>query len=450
MDANHREAYERACQDGVKLVELQFVDIFGTVKSVTIPIEQLEEVLEHGQSFDGSSIEGFARVQESDLILRPDTTTYAPLPWRPAQQAECRFVCDVESPDGAPHASSPRTILQKVIREAGEMGFNYCVGTEQEFELYSREVLERPELLEKTKEGFLNYYFDFTSGSGTDVRREIILALEKMGMKVEASHHEVAPKQHEIGIRYADALRHADDAITLRYVVKSIAMQQGFHATFMPKTRHGVNGVGMHTNQSLLDKNTGKNIFVDKSDRFGLSKTAYHFLAGQLRHIRSITAVTNALVNSYKRIVPGYEAPCYVSWGRMNRSALIRVPGVSAGKEASTRLELRSPDPACNPYLSFALLLAAGLDGIRRELTPPPHSENNVFHADNEAEARETLGTLPATLGEAIEEMERSDFVREVLGEHTFRYYIAGKKAEWDEFRTAVTDWEIRKYFKFY
>ena len=449
MDATHREAYDRACQDGVKLVELQFVDIFGTVKSVTIPIEQLDDVLEHGQSFDGSSIEGFARIQESDLVLRPDTTTYAPLPWRPSEQTESRFICDVESPEGQEHASSPRTILRRVLGEAEEMGYTYCVGTEQEFELYSREVLENPELLEKTKEGYLNYYFDFTSGSGTEVRREIILALEKMGMKVEASHHEVAPKQHEIGIRYADALRHADDAITLRYVVKTVAAQMGFHATFMPKTRHGVNGVGMHTNQSLLDKKTGKNLFVDKGDALGLSKLARHFLAGQLHHIRSVTAVTNALVNSYKRIVPGYEAPCYVSWGRRNRSALIRVPGVSAGKESGTRLELRSPDPSCNPYLSFALLLAAGLDGIRRELPAPPHSESNIFHDDDE-ETLKSLETLPATLGEAIEEMEKSDFVREVLGEHTFRYYIAGKKAEWDEFRTAVTDWEIRRYFKFY
>lgn len=449
--SNHSDVQERARNDGVKLVELQFVDIFGAVKSTTIPVERLEDALVHGQNFDGSSIEGFARIQESDLVLRPDPDTYALLPWRPAQQAECRFICDVEKTDGSPCESSPRHILKRILREAEEMGFIYCVGTEQEFELFPREFLEKPELLEKTKEGFLNYYFDFTSGSGTDVRREMILALEKMGMQVEMSHHEVAPKQHEIDIRYAEALRHADDAITLRYVIKAVATQHGFHATFMPKTRQGVNGVGMHTNQSLLDCETKKNIFYEESDRFGLSRNAYHFLAGQLKHIRSISAVTNPLVNSYKRIVPGFEAPCYVSWGRMNRSALIRVPGVSPARKEATRLELRSPDPACNPYLSFALLLAAGLEGVREKLEPPPHSQENVFEATVRASGSEDrLGTLPATLAEALGEFEKSKLALRTLGEHAFHYFIAGKRVECDEFRMAVTDWEIRKYFKFY
>ncbi|MFH1549123.1 MAG: type I glutamate--ammonia ligase [Planctomycetota bacterium] len=443
---------ERARNDGVKLVELQFVDIFGAVKSTTIPIERLEETLAYGQAFDGSSIEGFARIQESDLVLRLDPATYAVLPWRPRSAgAECRIICDVETPGGKPYESSPRHILRKMLQRAEDMGFVYCVGTEQEFELFPREFLDKPELLEKTKEGFLNYYFDFTSGSGMDVRRDMILALEKMGMQVEMSHHEVAPKQHEIDIRYADAMRHADDAITLRYVVKAVAQQSGFHATFMPKTRQGVNGVGMHTNQSLLDRETGKNAFVDSSDTFGLSQTAYRFLAGQLKHIRSLSAITNPLVNSYKRIVPGYEAPCYVSWGRMNRSALIRVPGVQPGKEERTRLELRSPDPACNPYLSFALLLAAGLEGIEEGLSPIKPCEENVFEATLQtADPENNVETLPTTLGEAIAEFERSELARKVLGEHAFHHYITGKKAEWNEFRSAVTDWEIRKYFKFH
>lgn len=435
--------------DGVSLVELQFVDIFGTVKSITIPTCRLEDVFSHGTTFDGSSIEGYARIQESDLVLVPDPATYALLPWRPREHAECRFICDVTTPAGEAYQAAPRHILRKVLAEAEEMGFTYCVGTEQEFDLFPREVLDHPELLEKTKEGFLNYYFDFTSGSGEAVRREIILVLQEMGIAVEASHHEVAPKQHEIDIRYADALRHADDAVTLRYVVKAVAARLGFHATFMPKTREGVNGVGMHTNQSLLHRETGQNAFFDLNDDYGLSAIARQFIAGQLRRIREICAVTNPLVNSYKRIIPGYEAPCYIAWGRMNRSALIRVPGVPKGKVESTRLELRSPDPSCNPYLSFALLLAAGLEGMREKLAPPPPVEEDIFQSELVRRPSEDA-SLPTTLGHALEAFERSDLARRVLGEHVFHYYLAGKRGEWDEFRAAVTDWELRKYLKLY
>lgn len=433
---------KKAEEDKVKFVNLMFTDILGGIKSVTITVEHLEESLYNGTWFDGSSIEGFARIHESDMILKPDPATYAVIPWRPKEKAEARFMADVYTPEGKPFEGDPRYILKRATDEASKMGFTYYTGPELEFFLFKKE------------DGRINPvphdvggYFDYSARDmASDVRRDITFALEALGMQVEMSHHEVAPGQHEIDCKYSDALRSADNAITLKHTVKEISQSHELYATFMPKPIFGENGSGMHVHQSLFSG--GKNAFFNKDDKYKLSDTAYSFIAGQLEHVREMSAILAPTVNSYKRLVPGYEAPVYICWGQRNRSALIRVPRYSPGREQSTRCELRCPDPSCNPYLAFAVMLQAGLDGIRRGLKAPKPVEEDVYEFDDRKLKELYINTLPASLGEATVELEKSRLMKEVLGKHTFERYIEAKKIEFDEFRINVTDWEIKKYLE--
>jgi len=436
------EVLKKAKADGVKFVNLVFTDILGGVKNVTITIEHLEDSLDHGTWFDGSSIEGFARIHESDMILVPDPNTYAVIPWRPNEKAECRFIADVMTPEGKPFEGDPRAILKKTVARAADMGYTYYTGPELEFFLF------------KTDNGAISPvphdvggYFDYSAlDQASDVRRDITFALEELGMDVEMSHHEVAPGQHEIDCRYAEAVTSADNAITLKHAVKSVAQAHDLYATFMPKPIFGENGSGMHVHQSLFKGS--KNAFFDDNDDMKLSKTAKSFIAGELEHVRSMSAVLASTVNSYKRLVPGYEAPVYICWGQKNRSALVRVPRYAKGREKSVRCEVRCPDPGGNPYLQFAVMLAAGLDGVKRKLTPPEPVEDDVYEFDADKLKELYIDTLPASLGEAISEMESSTFMKETLGAHTYGKYIEAKKMEWDEYRLAVTDWEIGKYLE--
>lgn len=438
----NKKALDKAEEDGVKFVQLQFTDIHGNIKSVTIPVHKLAESLEKGTWFDGSSIEGFTRIAESDMFLKPDPETYALLPWEDAKIA--RFICDVYTPDGKPFEGDPRRILKRSLKEAEELGYEYNVGPELEFFLFKpREAGEIP--VPHDAAG----YFDFSPRDlAEDVRREVILALEAMGMEVEMSHHEVAPGQHEIDFKYGPALKQADRAITFKYVVKSIASRHGVYATFMPKPLFGQNGSGMHVHQSLFDMKTGKNAFFDPNDSYKLSKIAKSFVAGQLRHVKAMSAVVAPRVNSYKRLVPGYEAPVYICWAQINRSALIRIPRYSPGREQATRAELRCPDPSCNPYLAFAVMLKSGLDGVKQKLEPPKPVEEDVYEFDEARLEMHKIDTLPASLGEAIEALKKDKLVQEALGSHTYPVYIAAKKAEFDEFRIQVTRWELDKYFE--
>ncbi len=432
---------ERARADGVQFIDLQFTDLFGTLKTVTIPIGRLEDSLRMGTWFDGSSVQGFARIHESDMILRPDPSTYQVIPWRPRQVAEARLICDVYRPDGQPFEGDPRHILRRALQRARGMGFIYNVGPELEFFLLEqdgREVCHIPH----DPAG----YFDLgPRDRATDVRRDISVALNALGLEVEMGHHECAPGQHEIDIRYSEALSAADQALTLKYAVKSVSFAHGLHATFMPKPFVGVNGSGMHVHQSLFDQE-GRNTFFDPDDPYHLSATARHFVAGQLYHARAMAAVLSPTVNSYKRLVPGYEAPVYICWGRINRSALVRIPSYAPGREQSVRVELRCPDPSCNPYLAFAVMLHAGLDGIEQKLEPPAPVEEDVYHFDDNRLAELAIGTLPGSLGEALSEMETSLLLRRALGEHAFSYYLRAKRQEWDEYRIHVTDWEVSRY----
>ncbi len=441
------DVLESVGRDDVKFINLQFTDILGGIKSVSITVEQLEESLEKGTWFDGSSIEGFARIHESDMVLKPDPSTYAILPWRPRERAVARMFADVYTPSGKPFEGDPRYILKRAIERAHKMGFEYYTGPELEFFL-----------LKKNEEGNgsmrpvphdVGGYFDYSATDlASDVRRDIIFALEALGMKVEMSHHEVAPGQHEIDVRYSNALRSADNAITFKHTVKAIAAMHDLYATFMPKPIFGINGSGMHVHQSLFKLDSKKNAFFDEKDRYKLSKVAYSFIAGQLEHARELSAIVAPTVNSYKRLVPGYEAPVYICWGQINRSALIRVPRYSAGREQSTRAELRCPDPSCNPYLAFAVMLHAGLDGIARKLTPPAPVEEDVYEFDSAKLKELYINTLPASLGEALEEMEKSKLMKEALGKHTYGRYLEAKRMEYDEYRIQVTDWEIKRYLE--
>jgi glutamine synthetase len=443
MEEQIQALLERVHADGVEFVNLQFSDIFGTLKSATIPVGRLRDSLLQGTWFDGSSIQGFARICESDMLLRPDPATYSLVPWRPRQPAEARLICDIYRPDGQPFEGDPRYILKRALARAREMGWIYNVGPELEFFLLEREG-NHVALSPHDPAG----YFDLgPRDRALDVRREITRALETMGLEVEMAHHEGAPGQHEIDIRYSEALSAADQALTVRYAVKSVAHQCGLHATFMPKPFFGVNGSGMHTHQSLFDLE-GRNVFFSPDDPYYLSPLARHFIAGQLFHARAMCAVLSPTVNSYKRLTPGYEAPVYICWGQINRSALIRVPSYSPGREQSVRVELRCPDPSCNPYLAFAVMLHAGLDGIERGLEPPEPVEENVYGFDDVRLAERSIGVLPGSLGEALKEMERSPLMRKALGEHAFSYYLLAKAKEWDAFRIAVTDWEVQRYLE--
>jgi len=442
-DARELVVMDRVRADGVQFISLQFTDIFGTLKSVTIPVGRLQDCLTLGTWFDGSSIQGFARICESDMLLRPDPSTYCVVPWRPREPGEARMICDISRPDGQPFEGDPRFILKRALQRAQEMGFVYNVGPELEFFLLERDgnqVVPSPH----DPAG----YFDLgPRDRALDVRREITFALEAMGLEVEMAHHECAPGQHEIDIRYGEALSAADQALTLRYAVKSVAHQCGLHATFMPKPFFGVNGSGMHTHQSLFDLD-GRNVFFDPNDAYYLSALARSFVAGQLEHARAMTAVLSPTVNSYKRLTPGFEAPVYVCWGQINRSALIRIPRYSPGRERSVRAELRCPDPSCNPYLAFAVMLHAGLDGIERDLEPPDPVDEDVYGFDDALLAKHSIGVLPGSLGEALKEMECSPLMRQALGEHAFNYYLQAKGKEWDAFRLYVTDWERERYLE--
>jgi len=439
------ELLERVKADDVKFVSLQFTDIVGTIKNVTIPVGRLEEALEKGIWFDGSSIEGFARIYESDMVLMPDANTYRLLPWEPQARKVARIICDVHRPDGEPFEGDPRHILKQAIEAAKGKGYLYNTGPELEFFLFKRDG--EPQIRPVPHD--VGSYFDFSPRDlASQVRGDITLALESMGMEVEMEHHEVATGQHEIDIRYADALTSADNAMTLRYTVKAVSQAFGLYATFMPKPIFGINGSGMHTHQSLYKTSDGESAFFDPSDRYKLSRTAYAFLAGQIEHARALAAIVAPTVNSYKRLTPGYEAPVYICWGQINRSALIRIPRYSPGREQSTRLELRCPDPSCNPYLAFAAMLWAGLDGIERELEPPPPVEENVYDFDDARLRELDIATLPGTLREAIGELEKDGVLPQALGEHAYQAFVRAKKAEWDEYRIQVTDWELDRYLE--
>jgi glutamine synthetase len=425
-------------EEDVEFIRLQFTDIFGTLKNVAVTTSQLDKVLDNKCMFDGSSIEGFVRIEESDMYLYPDLDTFEIFPWRPQQGKVARFICDVYRPDGTPFEGDPRYILEKVVKEAKELGYVFNVGPECEFFLFNAEDNGEPTNKSLERGG----YFDVGPlDAGENARREMVLTLEDMGFIVEASHHEVAPAQHEIDFKYDDALTTADNIMTFKLVVRTIAKRHGLHATFMPKPRYGVNGSGMHINMSL--SKDGKNIFDDPSGKLGLSEDAYHFIAGIMKHMEGITAVTNPLVNSYKRLVPGYEAPVYIAWSATNRSPLIRIP---ASRGTGARVELRCPDPAANPYLALAVCLAAGLDGIKKKLTPPDSVDKNIFTMTEEEKAEKGIKNLPANLKEALNQFEQSDLIKEVLGDHTAGKYLEAKNAEWEQYTIQVSQWELDQY----
>ena len=431
-------------EQNVKFFRLQFVDIFGFMKNVAIPRSQIEKALDGKMMFDGSSIEGFVRINESDMYLKPDYGTFAVLPWREKDRVNAaRIICDVHTADEAPFPGCPRVNLKRVLAEAKDLGYSMNVGTECEFFLFRKD--NNGKLVTETND--VAGYFDVDpDDTGINCRREIIETLEAMNFEIEASHHEVAEGQHEINFKYADALVAADNTVTFKWVVRSIAAKHGLHATFMPKPVFGINGSGMHTNQSLFSLD-GTNAFFDEKGPLQLSETAYQYIGGILKNARGFAAITNPLVNSYKRLVPGYEAPTYIAWSASNRSALVRIP---ASRGISTRTEVRCPDPACNPYLALAMMLNAGLDGVRNKLTAPPSVDVDIFEMTSAEKEQACIASLPGSLEEAIIALRESSLARETLGRHIFEKYIEGKTREWDSYRTAVTEWEINRYIKNY
>jgi glutamine synthetase len=428
----------------VEFLNLQFTDIVGIIKNITIPVSQLPDALDHGVWFDGSSIEGFARVAESDMYLQLDLDTYAVIPWESEGGAvTARFICDVYTPSGDPFPGDPRRALQNVLAEARAMGFIFNTGPELEFFLFKPAPDGTLQPIPHDAAG----YFDVSTDYATGIRRQMVKALQGFGIVVEASHHEVAIGQHEIDFRYDHALRTADNAVTFRSTLKAIAQKNGLYATFMPKPLAGINGSGMHVHQSLASVETGQNLFYGEDEERGLSELARQYVAGLLEHARGMSAVLAPLVNSYKRLVPGYEAPVYISWGQTNRSALVRVPRITHGRTQATRVELRCPDPSANPYLAFTVMLKAGLDGIKRGLTPPPAAEEDLYHIDPRARA---LTMLPGSLGEALEELQRDDLVQDALGVHIFERFVEAKQQEWDDYRLYVSQWELDRYLPIY
>lgn len=431
-------------EEDVEFIRLQFADMFGMIKNVAITSGQLAKALDNRCMFDGSAIEGFVRSEESDMYLYPDLDTFEIYPWRPQQGKVARLICDVYCPDGTPFEGDPRYVLKRVLKAAQDMGYYFNVGPECEFFLFHTDEEGKPTTNTHETAG----YFDVGPiDLAENVRRDIVLNLEEMGFEIESSHHEIAPAQHEVDFQYEKGLRAADNILTFKMAVKTIAKRHGLHATFMPKPKAGVNGSGMHINMSLEDKE-GKNLFEDPSDPMGLSRLAYQFMAGILTHIKPMTILMNPLVNSYKRLIPGYDAPVYIAWSpAANRGQLIRIPST---RGASTRIELRSPDSAMNPYLALAACLAAGLDGIQKQMEPPKAIYRNVFTMSQEELKQEGICHLPETLGEAIEEFEKDDFLKTVLGKHVYTKYLEAKKEEWNEFRYQVTDWELGEYlYKF-
>ncbi|MDZ7695818.1 MAG: glutamine synthetase family protein [Deltaproteobacteria bacterium] len=424
-------------EKNVSFIQYWFTDVLGVLKSFAITPSELDEGMSEGMGFDGSSIQGFARIEESDMIAKPDPTTFQFVPWRSGDQPVARMFCDILNPDGTPYEGDPRYVLKRLLKKVSEKGFTFYVGPELEY-FYFRDDTDT-EILD------LGGYFDSRPvDQGSTLRRETIFALQSMGIQVEYSHHEVAPSQHEIDLRYKDALTMADNTMTYRLVVKDIARHHDVYATFMPKPIFGENGSGMHVHQSLFKGN--KNAFYDADDKYHLSEMAKHYIAGLLRHAPEITAVCNQWVNSYKRLVPGYEAPVYVSWARRNRSAMIRVPMYKPGKEQATRIEFRSPDPSCNPYLAFAVMLGAGLEGIEKKYELPDPVEEDIFEMNPAERKAHGITDLPGNLYAAILETEKSELVRRVLGDHVFSKFIENKTIEWDSYRTHVSQFEIDKY----
>jgi glutamine synthetase len=429
----------------VKFIHLQFTDIVGIVKGITIPSHELETALDTGVWFDGSSVQGFARIAESDMYLMPDPGTFQVIPWEAKEgAATARMICDVYTPSREPFIGDPRGALKRAVKKAEEMGFGFNTGPELEFFLFKFDENGMPTLNPHDQGG----YFDYSTDQAVSVRKDMVAALEALGIRPEASHHEVATGQHEIDFKYADAITTADNAITFKYVLKAVAKFHNLYATFMPKPIYGINGSGMHTHQSLYDLETGKNIFADPSDEFGLSTIAKQYIAGQLAHARGLSAVVAPLVNSYKRLVPGYEAPVYLSWARINRSALIRVPRVS--QIEATRLELRFPDPSCNPYLAFAAMLTAGLDGIEKGMEAPAALEENLYELDDERRAQRQIKTLPGSLREALDCLAEDKVVQDALGSHIYERFMSAKKQEWDDYRVHVSEWEVDRYLAIY
>ncbi len=432
-----------ADEENVRFIRLQFTDLLGIIKNVEIPVDQLTKALDNLMMFDGSSIEGFVRIEESDMYLYPDLDTWVIFPWTPEKGKVARLICDVYSPDGTPFEGDPRGVLKKVLQEAKDLGFtDFNIGPEPEFFLFKNDERGEPTLELNDKGG----YFDLApTDLGENCRRDIVLELEDMGFEIEASHHEVAPGQHEIDFKYADAVTTCDNIQTFKLVVKTIARKHGLHATFMPKPLFGVNGSGMHANMSLFKD--GENAFFDPNTDNQLSETAMQFLGGILKHADAFTAITNPTVNSYKRLVPGYEAPCYIAWSLRNRSPLVRIP---SSRGLSTRIEVRSPDPAANPYLAMAAMLAAGLDGVKKKLSPPPETDRNIYAMDLEERQAEGIEALPATLKEAIDALGKNETITNSLGKHALEHFIEAKEIEWDMFRTQVHPWERDQYLQTY
>jgi glutamine synthetase len=436
---DYEHVLKKVKDEKVRFIRLWFTDVLGILKSFSISPEELEGAFEEGMGFDGSSIEGFARIEESDMVARPDPTTFQFLPWRyKDDMGVARMFCDILKPDGTPYEGDPRYALKRNLKKAADMGYQFLVGPELEF-FYFKDSSKKLEFLDQ------GGYFDLTPlDVASDLRRDTILSLESMGIKVEYSHHEVAPSQHEIDLQYDEALKMADAAMTYRLTVKEVALQHGVYATFMPKPVFGQNGSGMHVHQSLFK---GKeNAFFNPDDEYYLSDMAKHYIAGLLEHSKEISMVVAQWVNSYKRLVPGYEAPVYISWARRNRSALIRVPMYKPGKSQATRMEFRCPDPACNPYLAFAVMLAAGLKGIEKGYKLPDPIEEDIFEMSAAEREAQGIESLPGSLGQAIHFTERSELVREALGDHIFDKFIANKKIEWDRYRTQVSSYELEKY----
>lgn len=425
-------------EEDVEFIRLQFTDMFGTLKNVAITKSQLEKALDNQCMFDGSSIEGFVRIEESDMYLYPDYDTFTIFPWRPQQGKVARIICDIYCADGTPFEGDPRYVLKKEIARAAAMGYTFDVGPECEFFLFHTDDNGQPTTISHEKAG----YFDLGPVDlGENARRDMVLTLEDMGFEIEASHHEVAPAQHEIDFRYDEALKTADNIMTFKLAVKTIAKRHGLFASFMPKPKYGVNGSGMHINMSL--SRDGKNIFDDENGELGLSREAYYFIGGIMKHMRGMAAITNPLVNSYKRLVPGYEAPIYIAWSATNRSPLIRIP---ATRGAGTRVELRCPDPSANPYLALAVCLAAGLDGIENKIMPPEEVKENVFEMRMSRKVKLGIESLPGDLSEAVDELVQDEYITSVLGDHITEKYVEAKRAEWNDYRAQVSQWEIEEY----
>ena len=424
-------------EKNISFIQFWFTDVLGILKSFAVTPSELEEGLEEGMGFDGSSIEGFARIEESDMIAMPDPTTFQFLPWRPQERPVARMFCDILQPDGSPYEGDSRYVLKRMTRKLAEMGYTAYMGPELEF--FCLESLDNPKPIDKG-----GYFDNRPLDMGSDLRREIIFSLQDMDIQVEYSHHEVAPSQHEIDLKYDEALAMADKTMSYRIVAKEIARKMGYYATFMPKPLFGENGSGMHVHQSLFKDSI--NAFYDPQDQYNLSLIAKSYIAGIMRHARELAAITNQWVNSYKRLVPGYEAPVYISWARRNRSTMVRVPMYKPGKEQATRIEFRSPDPACNPYLAFAVMLAAGLKGIEGNYPLPEPIEEDIYEMDEEAREQAGITSLPGNLFEALQEVEKSELVRETLGDHIFNKFVANKRIEWDRYRIHVSQFEIEKY----